>query len=151
MKILRAICAVLLVLSLWSGFPAGAVAAENRYAMAGIENPAEFEAAFLAFQKALSANDRSKVSEFILYPLRVNGWIGEPTGKTTVQLANRQELLENYDEIFTVQIREAVLKQKPADLFVNWQGVMVGKGEVWLGASGGRPVRYGVIAVNLSI
>ena len=125
-------------------------APENRYAVAGIENPAEFEAAFLALQSALAANDRNKVADSILYPLRVNGWIDEVSGKGAKQF-NRQEVMGNYDEIFSDQVKEAFARQKTADLFVNWQGVMVGKGEAWLSVSEKAPLRYGIIAVTLSL
>ena len=51
-------------------------------------------------------------------------------------------------EIFTPRVREAIAKQKVADLFVNRQGVMVGKGEAWLSVSDKEPHRYGIISVN---
>ena len=133
-----------------SGISTVQAAPESRYAVAGIEKPAEFEAAFLALQAALAANDRNKVADSILYPLRVNGWIDEVSGKGAKQF-NRQEVMGNYDEIFSDQVKEAFARQKTADLFVNWQGVMVGKGEAWLSVSEKAPLRYGIIAVNLSL
>ena len=53
-------------------------------------------------------------------------------------------------EIFTPRVREAIVKQKVADLFVNRQGVMGAKGEAWLSVSGKAPHRYGMISVNLA-
>ncbi|MBP2665189.1 MAG: hypothetical protein H6Q76_169, partial [Firmicutes bacterium] len=76
-------------------------------------------------------------------------WTDEVKGKGSVQFETKAELLDNYDEIFTLQVREAIVGQKVAELFVNWQGVMVGKGEVWLSASDKKPGRYGISAVNL--
>ena len=96
----------------------------NPYAVAGIENAAEFEAVFASLQKAVAANDRSRVADLVLYPLR---------------------------EIMTPTVRKAIVEQKIANLFVNWQGVMVGNGEAWLSVSGKDPKRYGIIAVNLGI
>ncbi len=60
---------------------------------------------------------------------------------------SRQELLDNYDDIFTPQVKEAFAKQTIAGLFVNWQGVMIGKGEAWLAISEKAPRRYGIIAI----
>ena len=142
------ICGVLL--SAISG-SAAAAAATDRYLVAGIENAAEFEKAFFALQAALKADDRGKVADAVLYPLRVNGWMGDAEPKATVQFSSRPEVLENYDEIFTSQIKETIIQQKIEKLFVNWQGVMVGNGEAWLAASAKQPVRYGIIAVNLGI
>ena len=152
MKKARILCALLMVLAVWTAASSGTAvlaSSENRYAVAGIENAAEFEKAFLTLQAAVSANDRGKVVDFVLYPLRVNGWLGEATGKATVQFTTRQEVMGNFDDIFTTRVKEALVKQKVGDLFVNWQGVMVGKGEAWLSISDKTPVRYGIIAVNL--
>lgn len=152
MKKTRMICAVLLAACIWASFSAGTAvlaASENRYLLGGVDNAAEFEKMFSVLQTALAANDRGKVADLVLYPLRVNGWLGDAAGKTTVQFLTPPEVVENFDDIFTVQVKEAIIKQKTEKLFVNWQGVMVGKGEAWLSGSGKTPARYGIIAVNL--
>ena len=132
-------------------FSAAAEVPENRYAAAGIENAAEFEAAFSALQAAVAANDKGKVADSVFLPLRVSGWTDENSNKSSLQVSSRQELMDKYDEIFTAQVKEAFARQKIAELFVNWQGVMVGKGEVWLSVSDRTPVRYGILSVNLGI
>ncbi len=124
-------------------------AAANPYLVAGIENPTEFETAFAALQKAVAAGDRGQVADFILLPLRVNGWLDETQGKISRQFTSRQEVMDNYPEIFTPQVQAAIQKQKVDKLFVNWQGVMVGNGEAWLSVGVKTPVRYGIFAVNL--
>ena len=151
MKIARIGLLLLLGLYVWlgGGSPALQAAPASPYAVAGIENAAEFEKVFAALQKVVAVNDRSKVADLVLYPLRVNGWTDDVKGKGSVQFGTKAELLDNYDEIFTLQVREAIVGQKVAELFVNWQGVMVGKGEVWLSASDKKPGRFGISAVNL--
>ena len=152
MKKNQLICALLLAACVWAGFSPGTAvlaAPENRYLLGGVDNAAEFEKTFSALQAALTANDRGKVADLVLYPLRVNGWLGDAAGKTTVQFSTPPEVVENFDDIFTSQIKEAIIKQKAEKMFVNWQGVMVGNGEVWLSGSGKTPARYGIIAVNL--
>ena len=151
MKIARIGLLLLLGLYVWMGGGNSVLQAApaNPYAVAGIENAAEFEKVFAALQKVVAVNDRSKVADLVLYPLRVNGWTDDVKGKGSVQFETKAELLDNYDEIFTLQVREAIVGQKVAELFVNWQGVMVGKGEVWLSASDKKPGRYGIFAVNL--
>ena len=68
-------------------------ASENRYLLGGVDNAAEFEKMFSVLQTALAANDRGKVADLVLYPLRVNGWLGDAAGKTTVQfLTPRRKL-----------------------------------------------------------
>lgn len=152
MNMRKVVCALVIGVCLWMGGGNTILqAAANPYAVAGIENAAEFEKTFASLQAAVAANDRGKAADLILYPLRVNGWMDETNGKSTVQFATKQEVMDNYDEIFTTQVKAAIAKQKVADLFVNWQGVMVGKGEAWLSVSGKEPRRYGIIAVNLTL
>ena len=151
MKVAKIGLLLLLGLYVWMGGGSSALQAApaNPYAVAGIGNAAEFEKVFAALQKVVAVNDRSKVADLVLYPLRVNGWTDDVKGKGSVQFGTKAELLDNYDEIFTLQVREAIVGQKVAELFVNWQGVMVGKGEVWLSASDKKPGRFGISAVNL--
>ena len=148
----RAVCALVIGVCLWMGGGNSVLqAAASPYTVAGIENAAEFEKTFASLQVAVAANDRGKVADLILYPLRVNGWMDETNGKSTVQFATKPEVMDNYDEIFTTKVKTAITKQKVADMFVNWQGVMVGGGEAWLSVSEKEPRRYGIIAVNLKL
>ncbi|MBP2666238.1 MAG: hypothetical protein H6Q76_1218 [Firmicutes bacterium] len=148
----RAVCALVIGVCLWMGGENAVLqAAANPYAVAGIENAAEFEKTFAELQVAVAANDRGKVTDLILYPLRVNGWMDETNGKSTVKFDTKPEVMDNYDEIFTTQVKAAIAKQKVAAMFVNWQGAMVGRGEAWLSVSGKEPRRYGIIAVNLTL
>jgi len=105
-------------------------------------------AAFLrALQAAVRSDDPAAVSRLVTYPLRVN----RPTAKTRV--ASASEFVRNYSIIFTSEIRSAVLAQEYDKLFRNWQGFMVGTGEVWFAGScpdqNCSRHRVGVITVNL--
>lgn len=62
------------------------------------------------------------------YPLRVN-----TTGKPSRQLG-RAALLQQFDQVFTPAVVQQVLKQDPAALFQNYQGLMFGDGAVWADA-----------------
>ncbi|NMC31744.1 MAG: hypothetical protein GYA36_04680 [Veillonellaceae bacterium] len=151
MKLANIFLLAVAILLLGVGLGEAQAAPANRYAVAGIENAAEFETAFAELQKAVAANDRSRVADFVLYPLRVNGWWDELKGKGTFMFATKPEFLDNYDDIMTPQVRAAIVQQKVANLFVNWQGVMVGNGEAWLSVSAKDPKRYGLSAINLGI
>ncbi|MFC3747168.1 hypothetical protein [Paenibacillus sp. GCM10012306] len=45
----------------------------------------------------------------------------------------------------TAKVKKKLLSQQEDKLFVNWQGVMVGDGELWIGQV---DKKIGVIAVN---
>ncbi len=87
---------------------------------------AAYHAAFDALQAAVEAKDVSAVAALVRYPISVS--IG---GKSKV-IANAKDFAANYDAIFTPSITAAVTNQTYADLFVNSQGIMFGRGEVWI-------------------
>ncbi|WP_099191573.1 hypothetical protein [Tepidibacter mesophilus] len=114
---------------------------ESRYDVAGIDNPAEFEEMFNEVKRLVFKGDKNKVSEYVIYPLKVNH------DGSTREIATEDEFIKNYDNIFTERVKEALSNQDVKDTFINYQGVMVGDGEVWFGASRGLP-KYGIIAIN---
>jgi len=82
--------------------------------------------AFLASLKAaVKAQDRGKVAGMVRYPLLVN------MSKSHKQIKTAAQLVAEYDRVFSTSIRRAIEEQTPACLFANWQGVMIGNGEVW--------------------
>ncbi|MEV5029865.1 hypothetical protein [Paenibacillus sp. LPE1-1-1.1] len=114
---------------------------DNPFAAAGIDDPAAFIKMFEIAKAAVAANEKDAVAELILLPLQVNGEI-------PYAVKSKEEFIEKYDQIITPSVKEALEAQKVDDLFVRDQGVMVGDGELWFGASAEEPQAYGIIAVN---
>ncbi|TKH34024.1 hypothetical protein C1I59_21165 [Paenibacillus polymyxa] len=123
--------------------PAAPKASQNPFEVAGIQDPKAFLDTFKALQKAVADNDKEKVANYILYPLRVND------SEKSLTIPNKKDFLAKYDQIFTDAIREALVNQKTDDLFVNYQGVMVGSGELWLRRATDNPKQFGVFSINL--
>ncbi|MGM1022886.1 MAG: hypothetical protein ACQEXV_20835 [Bacillota bacterium] len=115
----------------------------NPFEVAGIQDPKAFLNTFKALQKAVADNDKEKVANYIFYPLLVND------SEKALTIPNKKEFIAQYDQIFTDAIREALVNQKTDDLFVNYQGVMVGSGELWLRRATNNPKLFGVFSVNL--
>ncbi|KAF6615739.1 hypothetical protein HFE03_17365 [Paenibacillus sp. EKM102P] len=126
-----------------SSAPAASNASQNPFEVAGIQDPKAFLNTFKALQKAVADNDKEKVANFILYPLRVND------SEKSLTIPNKKDFLAKYDQIFTDAIREALVNQKTDELFVNYQGVMVGSGELWLRRATDNPKHFGVFSINL--
>lgn len=102
---------------------------------------------FRRLQRAMAANDRQAAAAEFVFPFQVNR-----TVRSHVTISSRQELLRRFDRIVTPQIRKAILSQQPDSLFQNWQGSMVGDGEVWISGVSDRSskhCRLGVTAINL--
>jgi hypothetical protein len=88
----------------------------------------EAVAQYLKDLKAIVARgDRAAACALVRYPIT----IGAP--KATKTIANAPSCEKNYERIFTPRVIDAIGKQQFADLFVNYQGVMIGRGEVWFG------------------
>jgi hypothetical protein len=82
--------------------------------------------AFLAdLQTSVKAGDKQMVATMARYPLSVH-----LNGRTRVVLS-RSQLVKDYDHLFTTSMKKAIVSQTSECLFANWQGVMIGDGEVW--------------------
>lgn len=86
----------------------------------------DYKELFYAFKVALEEGKSDIVVSLVNYPITVNIDGEEAT------YASEQELLDDYDTVFTETIVEAVSNQEYGDLFVNSEGVMIGNGEVWI-------------------
>lgn len=113
---------------------------KNPYEVAGIDDPTEFTTYFAKLQKAVKDNKPAKVADLISYPMNLN-----KDNKNYV-IYNKDEFLKKYDRIFTSLVREKLLAQKVDKVFVNYQGIMVGDGDLWIGKQNNK---LGVIAVNI--
>jgi hypothetical protein len=96
---------------------------------------------FLAgLQRAVTANDRDAVAALVHYPLRVNGVKG------VRWVSSRRDFERHYPAILTPRVRAAIARQRGVCLFANWQGVMIGDGEVWFSREAGG---MRIITVNV--
>ncbi|MFF2887980.1 hypothetical protein [Paenibacillus sp. NPDC057967] len=113
---------------------------KNPYYVAGIDNPAEFTRYFAQLQKAVKDNKPEDVAKLMAYPMNWNH-----DNKQAV-IHNKDEFIKSYDQIFTSRVREQLLAQAADKVFVNWKGIMVGEGDLWIGKQNNK---LGVIAVNI--
>jgi alpha-beta hydrolase superfamily lysophospholipase len=77
-------------------------------------------------QRSVASHNAAGVAALIHYPIKVN------PGSRPITIKNPKEFIKDYDRIITLDITEAILKQKYDALFVNSQGAMLGEGEVWI-------------------
>ncbi len=117
----------------------------NPFETAGIQDPQAMLDTFAAVKTAVASDNKAEVASHILYPLRVNGASGHQLIQT------RGDFVDQYDAIMTKQVKAAIAGQTADHLFVNYQGVMVGNGELWFGASADSPQVIGIIAINHDI
>lgn len=98
---------------------------QERAQIAGM-TPEEVMNVYSIIHNALGANDPSPLTGLVWYPMigcnRCGGRIIE-TPKDFINL---------YYEKMDEKTRRSLYNQKPEDLFINWEGVMFGHGEIWL-------------------
>lgn len=111
---------------------------QNKYAVAGIDDSEAADRFFLDLQKAVEKNERDKVILMVAYPLYVR-----IKGRRT-KLRNKAELLKNYNAVFNEKVKQAIAKSS-APSFANYQGVMLGDGEIWFNLLKNR---FKVTAIN---
>jgi alpha-beta hydrolase superfamily lysophospholipase len=77
-------------------------------------------------QQSVASHNAARVAALVHYPIKVN------PGKRPFIVKSPKAFIADYDRIITLDISEAILKQKYDALFVNSQGAMLGEGEVWI-------------------
>jgi hypothetical protein len=75
---------------------------------------------------AVEAGDAATVASLAKYPLRV------ATNGEEYEIDTEQTFIDNYDTIITPAIKDVILYQDFALLFVNQDGVMYDDGDVWI-------------------
>ena len=63
----------------------------------------------------------------VSFPITIN-----PHTKTMMRIATPKAFVASYDKIVTPHIADVIEKQKYENLFVNYQGAMLGSGEIWI-------------------
>ena len=81
---------------------------------------------FELLKKASAKNDKKYLGNIVRYPITFYDHA------KLKKITNHIDFEKKYSSIFNEKVRGAIAKQKYEDLFVNWQGIMVGNGEVWI-------------------
>lgn len=99
---------------------------EHRYSdFFGVDDDVE---QFLAdIQTAVRTNDKAWIAKNVHYPMSVR-----IAPKKSLNIKNQNQFIQNYDKIFTPSYKKAVLKSCTCNLFFNYNGVMLGSGEIWI-------------------
>ena len=94
---------------------------------------------------AIGRGDVAAMALLVRFPLRINFSDG-----STILLGNVEALQTRFAVAFPSPVRSAILDQKLNNIICNYQGIMYGRGQVWV-----EPVdtsgkgRYRVIAINM--
>jgi len=131
------------VLSLDSGRPGAEYG--KRYAMfVNNKSDQDVEKFVSKIQSYIVNNKKEQLAEEIKYPINVK------INDKAIKIQNKDELIKNYDKIFTLDYKQKISKAPTKYLFANYQGIMVGLGLIWINdiISTGSNSKLMVIAIN---
>jgi len=106
----------------------------RRYEKVTSEPDAAFEARVQEFHKAVLASERAEAARFVDYPLKVK------QGGKTRQIANAEQLVAAWDQVFTKPCIEALKVALPHDMSVMNGQAMMGSGVIWFAAKGATAI-----------
>ena len=96
---------------------------------------------FEALKTAVAAGDKQAVSAMVDYPFTAR------IGDKALTIRDAAQFVADYDKVITPKVKDAIAAQTYETLFANWQGVMIGNGELWFSGVGEPPV-VRIIAIN---
>jgi hypothetical protein len=99
---------------------------DERASVAGI-TPEEIREFFYRIKDNVANDRRMELAEMVYYP--ITAYIGD----SQEDILDADQFVANYDQIINQRVRDAVLNQMEDDLSINYQGVMIGAGEIWFG------------------
>lgn len=102
---------------------------------------ARYHAFFDAMKKSVTAEDKAAVAMMIQYPFQAR------IGGKSLKIRDAAHFIADYDQIITAKVKHALQTQTYETLFANWQGVMVGNGEIWF-SNVGDTDRIKITAIN---
>lgn len=129
-----------------SASTAAAGVEKNLVAVAGFKSASNFKAFYANLKRAVAKGDKAGVAARVHYPLTVYNHDDDASNKKMV-IKNKAQFLNNYNRIFTDDVRENLADTSFAELFVNWKGASIDDGDLWFTPSkSGMP---GISTVNL--
>jgi hypothetical protein len=132
---------LLLTLTAIAAFPQGADLGKScNLAAVGATETKSFLAFDRELRAALSKQDTFTMAFLVKYPLRIYD------NRGGYSLNDPAALQSHFQEIFAASVHAAVMDQKPEDFFCNAEGVMYGRGDVWVDRTA---VGYAIKVINL--
>jgi tetratricopeptide (TPR) repeat protein len=118
-------------------------------------DPVKFGKWFDSLKKALKKDDKAAIAKMIDSPLPVNygGDFDSYTGKTSKAFTrnfNQSAFLNNYDKIFTHDLKKRIIISKNSDLWGNSHGICFAQGVMWIDPQDSGKV-YKIKSINAGV
>ncbi len=98
----------------------------ERFMVAGIDNDILVDDFILNLKKYIKKDSIIEISNMLYYPLNV------VLNKKKIKINDPESFIKKYHNIFNKRVKDAILKQLPADVKAGSKGIMIGTGEIWI-------------------
>lgn len=78
-------------------------------------------------KSSIMKNDKDWIANHVKYPLYTT-----LNNEKAIKIKNKQQLFDHFDQVFHKTFKEKIQTYCPCNLFHNYQGVMLGNGEIWI-------------------
>lgn len=95
---------------------------------------------------AIVSGDKEWLSQNVFFPIKTS-----LAGKKQITISNQKQFIANFDRIFHTAFVEKAKSFEYFDLFSNYQGVMMGAGEIWINSiteSASKHSNYKITGIN---
>lgn len=99
----------------------------EQLASVGIDNPQSTKAFLAQLRSAADNKDQQAIVNLVSYPFSTYD-----AGALLKTYQSSDELLNDFDQVVTPPVLEAMSKADYSTLFANYQGMMIGNGELWV-------------------
>ncbi|MCQ4086581.1 hypothetical protein [Saccharibacillus sp. JS10] len=114
--------------------------------VAGFKSASNFKAFYKNLQRAVAKGDKAAVAARVHFPLTVYNDDDDAANKKMV-IKTKAQFMNNYNKIFTEDVRENLAETSYDELLVNWKGASIDDGDIWITPSkSGMP---GISTVNV--
>jgi hypothetical protein len=107
---------------------------------------------FLEIREAVSSDNKEKLASLVHYPIGIYLPTNNRSDSQKTIIHDQNEFIANYEKIATPEWKNIIRAQDPLGLFMNWQGIMVHRGELWFSGvcldQKCQQVKYYIIAIN---
>lgn len=113
----------------------------DKFHVAGIDSPDDVKNILDNMKSSIKNNNYDYLVSITSLPIKAF------VNNERIEISDRTTLKMYQSQIFNTKVIDAIEQQKFDELFVNWRGVMIGTGELWLGRKY-KSQEINIIAVN---
>jgi hypothetical protein len=99
---------------------------DDQLRIAGFDNANEVREFLQNLQHAEARDDREAMVALVRFP-----FASYSHGEARKRYESKEALLADFDSVLTAQVRAQIRAARFETLFFNYQGAMIGNGEVW--------------------